>query len=174
MNKDTIHKKIYILSFVLFFASCASLNNNLSSENETAIQSELRNIAVENLRSWEPPFYEEKFLNDFSQSKDLLVVIDKFVIKGFEKWKNIAVESMQEEREQGYKMYKHNIDDINVSVLSKNSGVVTIIYTWDYITKKNLHFNVKATAVLVFKKVNENWKIINLIVSHGDKEQIKS
>jgi hypothetical protein len=80
---------------------------------------------------------------------------------------------MQAEREQEYKMYKHNIDYINIAVLSKTSGVVTLIYTWDYITKDDMHFKVNATATLVFRQVDENWKIVHFIVSHGEEKQIK-
>ena len=35
---------------------------------------------------------------------------------------------MQAERKQEYKMYKHNIDDINIALLLKTSGVDTYIY----------------------------------------------
>ncbi|MBT3180826.1 MAG: hypothetical protein HN729_09555 [Candidatus Marinimicrobia bacterium] len=157
----------------LFFIFCSADVNIEPIENKNEIINQLKTIAVENLRNWEPPFYEDNFLNPFSQSDDLLIVIDEFVIKNYDNWKNVVFDSMNEDRNQQFKMYKHNIDEVNVAVLSNSSGVVTTFYTWDYITKDDLHFNVKAKATLVFRKKEENWEIVHFVVSHQKEVQIE-
>ena len=152
---------------------CSSENNYASIQNKEKISSQLKSIALENLKSWEPPFYENKFLNPFTQGDDLLIVIDGFTIKNYDKWKRIVFESMNEDRTKQFKLYKHIIDEINVAVLSASSGVVTTSYTWDYITKANLHYNVKANATLVFRKNDDRWEIVHFIVSHQNEKQIE-
>jgi len=166
-----IIKSLALLSLFLLI-SCSSDNDVVSVQNNEKISSQLENIALENLKSWEPPFYENNFLNHFTQSDDLLIVIDDFTIKNYDKWKEIVIESMNEDRNQQFKMYKHIINEVNVAVLSASSGVVTTSYTWDYITNENLHFNVKANATLVFRKNNEHWEIVHFIVSHQKEKQI--
>lgn len=143
-------------------------------QNKEKISSQLKSIALENLKSWEPPFYENKFLKQFTQSDDLLIVINDFTIKNYAKWEDIVYESMKDDRKQQFKMYKHIIHEVNVAVLSASSGVVTTSYTWDYITNENFHFNVKAKATLVFRKNNEHWEIVHFIVSHQKEKQISS
>lgn len=158
-------------SFYLIF--CSSENNYVTIQNKEKISSRLKTIALENLKNWEPPFYENKFLKTFTQSEDLLIVIDDFTIKNYDKWKSIVFESMNEDRNQQYKLYKHIIDEVNVAVLSTSSGVVTTAYTWEYITKENLHFNVKANATLVFREHEGHWEIVQFIVSHQKEKQIE-
>lgn len=167
-----ILKSLMLLTLLLMI-SCTSTNNSLSSKDESVIQTELKNNTIKSLRSWEPPFSDETFINEFSHSEDLLIVIDDFVMRGYTNWKNAVISSMQEEREKEYKKYTHIIDNIYVSVLSKTSAVVTVLYTWDYITKDDLHFNVKAHSTSGYKKVNDNWERVQFIVSHGEEKQIK-
>ena len=144
----------------------------ISSKDKIEIQNELKRITVESLRSWEPPFNEETFLKEFSQTEDLLIVIDSFLIKGYNNWENVVLSSMQEDREKGYKLYTHHIDDIHISLLSNTSGAVTVFYTWEYITKEDLHYKVKARATSAYKKLKCNWVRLQFIVSHGDQEKI--
>lgn len=158
-------------SFCLIF--CSSTDNYVTIQNKENISSQLKTIALENLKSWEPPFYENEFLNPFTQSEDLLVVIDDFTIKNYDKWKSIVFEGMNEDRNQQFKLYKHIVDEVNVAVLSASSGVVTTAYTWDYITKENLHFNVKAKATLVFRENESDWEIVQFIVSHQKEVQME-
>ena len=160
-----------ILSTLLFFLSCYT-ENKLSPDTENVIKETLEKIAIENLKSWEPPFHESIFLNPFTQSEDLLVVLDGFIIKDYQKWKNVVIESMQADRDLKFKMYKHIVNDINTAVLSSNSCVVTMKYTWDYITKEDVHYNTDAVVTLVFKLEKENWEIIHFNVSHGEKREI--
>jgi hypothetical protein len=163
---------VLILSTLFLFLSCHS-EDKLSTETENAIKETLEKMAIENLKSWEPPFHEDIFLGPFTHSQDLFVVLDGFSIKDYQKWKNVVIESMQAERDQNFKLYKHIVNDINTAVLSSNSGVVTMKYTWDYITKDDLHYNTDAVVTLVFKLEKENWEIIHFNVSHGKEELIQ-
>jgi len=163
---------IFPILFVLFFLFCGPYQNGLTLEIEEEIKDTLEKIAVENLTSWEPPFYEEKLLKPFTHNDDFSVVIDGFPIKNYEIWKKVVYESMQEDREKKFKQYKHVIKDIRTSVLSKNSGVVTIIYTWDYVTKDDLHYNTNGAVTLTFKFKDDSWKIIHFHCSHGDEKLI--
>ena len=108
---------VLILSTLLFFLSCYT-EDKLLPETENLIKETLEKIAIENLRSWEPPFHESIFLNPFTQSEDLLVVLDGFTIKDYQKWKNVVIESMQADRDQKFKSYKHIVNDIKTAVLA--------------------------------------------------------
>ena len=163
---------VLILSTLFLFLSCQA-EDKLLPETENAIKETLEKLAIENLKSWEPPFHEDIFLDPFTQSEDLFVVLDGFSIKDYQKWKNVVIESMQVDRNQNFKLYKHIVNDINTAVLSSNSGVVTIKYTWDYITKDDLHYNTDAVVTLVFKLEKENWEIIHFNVSHGKEKLIQ-
>jgi len=178
MNQKQGNDKMKMIKFLaplslILLISCSSDNDFVSMQNKEKISSQLKSIALENLKSWEPPFHENQFLSHFTQSDDLLIVIDDFTIKNYDKWKGLVFESMNEDRNQQFKMYKHIVNEVNVVVLSASSGVVTTSYTWDYITNENLHFNVKANATLVFRKNNEHWEIVHFIVSHQKENQIK-
>ena len=165
--------KILLISTLLLITGCGSDNQNLSAKEEAEIQNELKEITTSSLKSWEPPFSDETFLDEFYQSENLLIVIDDFVMTGYANWKNAVISSLKEEREQGYKMYKHIVDDVYISALSKTSAVSTVFYTWDYITKDDLHYNVKARATTAYKKVDGKWKGVQFIVSHGEQKLIK-
>ena len=159
--------QIIVISILYLFASCAPEKDELQPNIENKIKVTLEKLAIENLKSWEPPFHEEKFLNAFTHDDDLLVILDGFTITNYERWKNVVFESMQADRVQKYKMYRHIVNDIYTAVLSSNAGVVTMSYTWDYLINDDLHYNTEATATLVFKLEKENWKIIQFVVYHG-------
>ena len=163
---------VFILSTLFLFLSCYS-EDKLLPETENVIKETLEKMAIENLKSWEPPFHEDIFLKPFTKSEDLFVVLDGFSIKDYQKWKNVVIESMQADRDQKFKLYKHIVNDINAAVLTPSSGVVTIKYTWDYITKEDLHYNKDAVVTLVFKLEKENWEIIHFNVSHGKEKLIQ-
>ena len=74
---------------------------------------------------------------------------------------------MQEDRNRGFKKYKDLVKELRTSALSENSGSVTVIYVLDYITKENVHHKIDSAVTLVFKKINDQWKIIQFHCSHG-------
>lgn len=161
----------FAVLFILNFSSNDPYLAKINKDDRT-IKEKLEKIAVENLRSWEPPFHEEKMLEPFDRSDALSVVIDGFLIKGYKQWKKIVYESMKSDRDSKFKKYRHIIKEMRTSVLSQNSGAVTVIYTWDYITQDNMHYNNNAAVTLVFKLEGNEWKIIQFHVSHGKKELI--
>lgn len=163
---------VFLLSTLLLFLSCYT-EDKLLPETQIVIRETLEKMAIENLKSWEPPFHEDIFLDPFTKSEDLFVVLDGFSVKDYHKWKNVVFESMQADRDQKFKLYKHIVNDINVAVLSLSSGVVTMNYTWDYITKDDLHYNIDAVVTSVFKLEKENWEIIHFNVSHGNEKLIQ-
>ncbi len=168
-----MYKLFSILILILFNTipiTAQSTQNKIIDEE--AIKTELAKIAIDNLRSWEPPFYEEKMLKPFFATKDLLVVIDGIPIRGFVVWKSIVYNSMKADRESNFKKYRHIIKDIRTSILTENSGVVTVMYGWDYITKEDRHYSVNAAVTLVFKLEKNEWKIIQFHCSHGKKKLI--
>ena len=157
---------ITILLLISFFPN-QFCQDNKTSTGKDKIKKKLEKITIDNLKSWEPPFYEEEMLKPFAQDKDLSIIIDGFPIKGYEQWKKIVYESMQEDRSREFKKYQDVVKELRTSVLSKNSGSVTAIYVWDYVTKENVHHKIDSTVTLVFKKIKGQWKIIQFHCSHG-------
>ena len=160
-----------LILFLVLSASLASCNTDKKSVTDKdilKIKMTLENLALDNLKYWEPPFNEDKFLQDFTQSIDFKFTVDGYHINDFEKWETIVYESMEFDR-VNHKQYKHRIKDIQTTVLSINSGIVTINYIWDYITNDDLHYKVPATVTSVYRFEDKDWKIINSHVSHGEK-----
>ena len=145
----------------------------MSDDEILKIKTTLENIALDNLKDWEPPFHEDKFLQDFTQSDDFKFTVDGYHINDFEKWKTIVYESMEFDR-VNHKHYKHSIKDIQTTVLSKHSGIVTVNYIWDYITNDDLHYNTPANVTSVFRLEDNDWKILNSHVSHGEKRLLEN
>jgi len=164
MRKKII--SLFILSALIL--SCNSDKRSISDEEVLKIKTKVEKIALDNLKDWEPPFYEEMFLQDFTKSDEFKFTVDGYHINDFKKWKSIVYESMEFDR-KNYKHYKHNIINIKTTVLSLNSCIVTVNYIWDYITNDEFHYNVPATVTSVYRFENDNWKIINSHVSHGEK-----
>ena len=73
MNKICL---LIILTTILI--SCRVNQGDLDLAEKNEIIKELESIAIENLRSWEPPFSEEKLLKPFTNKDDFFVVIDEF------------------------------------------------------------------------------------------------
>lgn len=162
-------KKLFLFLVIqALLISCNSEKKSVNDNDILKIKTTLENLALDNLKDWEPPFNEDKFLQDFTQSSDFKFTVDGYHISDFEKWEVIVYESMEFDR-VNHKHYQHNIKDIQTTVLSNNSGVVTINYIWDYITNDNLHYNVPATVTSVYRLEDKKWKIINSHVSHGEK-----
>ena len=157
---------VTILLFISLFSK-QYCQDDKKSFDQAKIKEKLEKIAVDNLKSWEPPFYEEEMLKPFAHEKDLSVIIDGFPIKGYEQWKKIVYESMQEDRNREFKKYQDVVKELQTSVMSENSGAVTVIYVWDYITKENVHHKIDSAVTLVFKKIKGQWKIIQFHCSHG-------
>lgn len=165
-------KLILFLILTVSLTSCNSDKKSISENNILKIKTILENLALDNLKDWEPPFHEENFLKGFTQSSDFRFTVDGFHVNDFEKWKAIVYESMEYDRLH-HKQYKHYIIDIQTIVLCENSGVVTVNYIWDYITNDDLHFNVPATVTSVYRFEDKNWKIVNSHVSHGEKRLLE-
>ena len=168
-----INKKI--IAFIILTATLTSCNSDKKSISENdilKIKTILENLALDNLKNWEPPFHEEKYLMGFTQSSDFRFTVDGFHVNGFEKWKAIVYESMESDR-LNHKQYKHDITDIQTIVLGEKSGLVTVNYIWDYITNDNLHFNVPATVTSVYRFEDKKWKLVNSHVSHGEKSLLE-
>ena len=167
-------RQILFLALILFslITSCDSDKSLLSDNDILEIKARLENLAVDNLKDWEPPFHVDNFLQDFTQSIDFRFTVDGFHVTDFKKWESIVYESMEFDR-LNHKHYKHDIIDIQTVVLGKNSGLVTINYIWDYITSDNLHYNTPATVTTVYRLENDIWKIINSHVSHGENRLLK-
>ena len=174
--KMTMSKLLFssiIMSILIL--SCSKDKNKEEQVNNNdilRIKMTLENLALDNLKDWEPPFNEDKFLQDFTQSIDFKFTVDGYHINDFEKWETIVYESMEFDR-VNHKQYKHSIKDIQTTVLSINSGVVTINYIWDYITNDDLHYKVPATVTSVYRFEDKDWKIINSHVSHGEKRLLE-
>ena len=166
------HKLILFLILSASLTSCNSDKIPISDNDILKIKTTLENRALENLKDWEPPFNEDKFLQDFTQSVDFKFTIDGYHINDFQKWKSIVYESMEFDR-VNHKHYKHSIKDIQTTVLSINSGIVTVNYIWDYITNDDLHYNVPATVTSVYRFEDKDWRIVNSHVSHGEKRLLE-
>jgi len=165
-------KKFHLLVLISIIAiSCNSNSIEVSDKMEKEIRFALENLVIGNLKHWEPPFKEEKFLQDFTNSDDFSFTLDGIHIQTFEKWKSIVYESMEYDR-KNHKHYKHIVNEIQVTVLSKRSGIVTLNYNWDYITNDNHHYITNAILTSVCRYENNKWKMINSHCSHGEKRVI--
>ena len=138
-------KLFLVLILFLLITSCNSDKSLLSDNDILEIKARLENLAVDNLKDWEPPFHVDNFLRDFTQSIDFRLTVDGFHVTDFKKWETIVYESMEFDRLN----HKHDIIDIQTIVLGNNSGLVTINYIWDYITSDNLNYNTPATVTTV-------------------------
>lgn len=164
-----------LTSFIILTALLLSCNPDpklLIDNQVNEIKTSIEKIALDNLRYWEPPFYENKLLLAYTQRDDFKFTVDGYHINDFENWKDIVYESMEQDR-KNYKHYKHIIKDIYTNVNNENSGFVTLNYIWDYITNDDLHYNTHATVTALYRLEENGWKIVNSHVSHGQKRLVE-
>ena len=81
-------RQFFFLFLLLFslLTSCDSDKSSMSDNDILQIKRTLENQALDNLKDWEPPFHEEIFLKDFTQSSDFRFTVDGFHVNDFEKW----------------------------------------------------------------------------------------
>ena len=140
-----------------------------SSEQQDSIKDHLEGIAIEFLQSWEPPFYPDKALTLFTQSEDFHLVIDGIEIGNYRDWAEGVPEFMAHDR-NSYESYSHEIDYIETVVLSPESGVISIVYIWDSVTRDGQHERTPGAITLTCREEECGWKILHYHGSHGEPE----
>jgi hypothetical protein len=162
-----------IIAILICLSSCQSTDESLSIEKQEHISNTLKTLAIDFLSSWEPPFNPDKALMLFTQSEDFHLVIDGLITTTFKEWKD-GVPNYMADDDYFFKSYKHEIKDIRTVVLSPNSGVVTIIYIWDSISRKDgIHKRVDGAFTLACRKEKVGWKIVHYHGSHGDERIVE-
>jgi hypothetical protein len=173
-DKKTIMKRLFYLTIliVVFVSACQTSNPDSVKITEKQIADSLEHLAVSFLKSWEPPFDSEKALSLFTQSDDFYLVIDGFETSSYFEWAE-GVPNYMADDQYFFKSYKHDIKDIKTVILSPNSGVVTITYVWDNISKENIHKKVDGAITLTCRNEDDKWKIVHYHGSHGEESIIK-
>lgn len=162
-----------IIAIAICFCSCQITSNEIDSDVKDQISDTLQTMAIDFLRSWEPPFNPDKALNLFTQSKVFYLVIDGYTTNTFNEWQE-GVPNYMADDDSFFKSYKHEIKDIRTVVLSPNSGVVTITYVWDNISRKDdIHKRVDGSITLACRKEKAGWKIVHYHGSHGDEKVVE-
>ena len=141
-------------------------------ELQDSIKSKLESIPLEFLKTWEPPFDPETAISLFTQSEDFHLVIDGLEIDNYEYWAENVPHFMAHD-DNYYSSYKHDVKYIETVVLSPTSGVVTIVYIWDSVSKEGVHERTPGAATMVCRKENVDWKIVHYHGSHGEAEVVK-
>jgi hypothetical protein len=167
-----------IVSSIFISFSCqrdSTVSDDQSTEPENQaeqmVADTLIRIAKDFLLSWEPPFYEEESLKDFSKSDDFSMVIDGSYLGSYQEWASILPESMEHERLH-YKSYTHHIKELRTVVLGPNAGAITITYVWDNVTDEDEHYKTDGAITLVCREEADRWKIVHYHGSH-DKEVLQ-
>ena len=168
----------------LFFCLCISLiliGCESQAEQEVAevpvalqesITAKLEGIALDFLRSWEPPYDPDAALALFTQREDFhLVIGGGYTCDNYMEWTKAVPSSMSHE-EEFYDSYKHEVKYIETVVLSPQSGVATIVYIWDSISKEGVHERTPGAITITCRKENEAWKIVHYHGSHDEPEII--
>ncbi|PLX24458.1 MAG: hypothetical protein C0599_02090, partial [Salinivirgaceae bacterium] len=124
------------MAVLIYLCSCQSTNERHSIKDQDHISDTLKTLAIDFLRSWEPPFHQDKALSLFTQTEDFYLVIDGYATTTFKEWEE-GVPNYMADDNYFFKSYKHEIKDIKTVVFSPNSGVVTITYIWDNISRKD-------------------------------------
>jgi len=75
-----------IIAISIFFCSCQTPDENFNIDAQEQISDSLKTLAIDFLRSWEPPFNPDKALRLFTKSEDFHLVIDGFPIKTFKEF----------------------------------------------------------------------------------------
>jgi len=151
----------------LLLSACNPEMKSLSGSDLSEAKSALENLARENLKDWEPPFNEEGFLADFTQSNDFSFTVDGYHIGDFDQWKSIVQESMDYDREN-YSSYTHEIRNMDVTMLGMDAGLVSVDYVWVYRTPDHMEVQTPATVTSLCRLEGKEWKIVNSHVSHGE------
>ncbi len=139
---------------------------------QESITSKLERIALDFLKSWEPPYDPDAALAVFTQREDFHLVIGAgYTCDNYMEWTEAVPSSMSHE-EEFYDSYKHDIKYIETVVLSPQSGVVTVIYIWDSISKEGVHERTPGAFTLTFRKEKNDWRIVHYHGSHDDPEVI--
>ena len=142
-------------------------------ELRESITSKLESIALDFLKSWEPPYDPDAALALFTQKEDFhLVIGGGYTCDNYMEWTEAVPRSMFHEQEF-YDSYKHEIKYIETVVLSPTSGVVTIVYIWDSVSKEGVHERTPGAATMLCIKENVDWKIVHYHGSHGEAEVVK-
>jgi hypothetical protein len=141
--------------------------NHLSSAQEQQISDTLKKIAIDFLRSWEPPFNANQALKLFTQSDDFHLVIDGINIDTYSKWAK-GVPNFMADDNTFFKSYKHEIKELKTTALSPESGVVTITYIWDNISIDDIHKRTDGSATFACRQEMSGWKIVQYHGSHGN------
>ena len=167
---------LFCLCISLFLVSCDSQVKQEIDEVPVALQEsitiKLESIALEFLKSWEPPYNPDAALALFTQQEDFhLVISGGYKCDNYMEWIDAVHSSMHHEKEF-YDSYKHEVKYIETVVLSPQSGVVTIVYIWDSISKEGVHERTPGAITLTCRKENEAWKIVHYHGSHAESEVI--
>jgi hypothetical protein len=142
------------------------------TELQELIKSKLEGIALDFLKSWEPPYDPDAALELFTQKEDFHVVIGGgYTCDNYLDWTEAVPRSMYHE-EQFYDSYTHEIRYMETVVLSPKAGVVTIVYIWDSISKEGLHERTPGSFTITCRKEIDGWKIVHYHGSHDDPEVI--
>ena len=163
--------KYFNLIIVVFLLSCNQSSENSVKQYDSAVSDTLKNIAINYLKSWEPPFDPEGSLKPFSKTSDFVLISDAIYVPDYESWKEATFISMHHEHEE-HSSYKHDIEEIRCIILSENSGVISVVYTWNGTKKDGSQYFTKGAITMVFRKEDKNWKIVHYHGSHGD-DQLK-
>lgn len=162
----------FIILILMCSASCQYTNKDLNDDQQDQVSDSLEKLATDFLKSWEPPFKPDKALSLFTQTDDFYLVIDGFKTETFKEWKE-GVPNYMADDDYYFKSYKHEIHDIRTVVLSPESGVVTITYVWDNISRKDdMHKRIDGAITLSCRLEESGWKIVHYHGSHGDEEII--
>lgn len=168
----TMKRRIHLTVLTsILLSSCQTNTLDSVYKIEKQVSDSLKTLAVSFLRSWEPPFNAEKALSLFTKSEDFYLVIDGFETDSYTEWERGVPKYMADD-DHFFKSYKHEIKDIKTVMLSPISGVVTITYIWDNISKEDVHKRVDGAITLACRREGDHWKIVHYHGSHGDEKII--
>ena len=156
---------------IIYLFGCQTDKPVLDNNIKKQISDSLSNVAISFLHSWEPPFNSDKALSLFTQSDDFNLVIDGFKTESYSEWAE-GVPNYMADDNYFFKLYTHEIKDIKTVVLSPGSGVVTITYIWENISKDDVHKKVDGAITLTCRKEDNKWKIVHYHGSHGEERII--
>ena len=167
---------LYCVCLSIVLSGCDTHMNQeaaeVSVELQESITSKLERLALDFLRSWEPPYDPDAALALFTQKEDFHVVIGGgYTCDNYLEWTEAVPSSMAHEVEF-YDSYKHEVKYIETVVLSPQSGVLTIVYIWDSISKEGVHERTPGAFTITCRKENEAWKIVHYHGSHDEPEVI--